>query len=109
VVVVGDLVLDTVLVPSRPLETGTDVPGRVSIRQGGSAANTARWLARLGARTSLVAAVGRDPNGRALVEEIRSDGVRPRVVRARRPADRPDGVPSHPAASGRSWPTGAWP
>lgn len=77
----GDLVLDAVLVPSRPLEAGTDVPGRVALRQGGSAANTARWLARLGARTTLVAAVGRDPVGRALVETIRGDGVIARVTR----------------------------
>jgi sugar/nucleoside kinase (ribokinase family) len=81
VVVVGDLVLDAVLAPTRSLESGTDVPGRVAMRQGGSAANTARWLARLGARTSLVAAIGRDPIGRALVEAIRADGVVPRLVR----------------------------
>ena len=80
-VVVGDLVLDAVLAPLRPMESGTDVSGRVALRQGGSAANTARWLARLGARTSLVAAIGRDPIGRALVEAIRSDGVVPRVIR----------------------------
>lgn len=81
ILVIGDLVLDAVLVPSRPLERGTDVPGRVALRQGGSAANTARWLARLGARTTLVAAVGRDRIGRALVETIRAEGVTPRVAR----------------------------
>ena len=73
--------LDLVVVPARPLEPGTDVPGRVALVQGGSAANTARWLGRLGARTSLIAAVGRDAAGRALVEAIRSDGVTPRVSR----------------------------
>ena len=46
--------------------SGSDVPGRVSLVQGGSAANTARWLGRLGARASLVGAVGRDATGRAL-------------------------------------------
>lgn len=81
IVVLGDLMLDVVLAPARPLETGTDVPGRVTLTQGGSAANTARWLARLGARTSLVCAVGRDPAGRALVDAVRADGVMPRVVR----------------------------
>ena len=50
VVVVGDLMLDVVLAPTRPLESGTDVPGRIALTQGGSAATTARWLARLGAR-----------------------------------------------------------
>lgn len=77
----GDLMLDVVLAPARPLESGTDVPGRVSLVQGGSAANTARWLARLGARCTLIAAVGRDAAGRALVEAVRADGVTPRVVR----------------------------
>lgn len=73
--------LDVVLAPSRPLESGTDVPGRVILTQGGSAANTARWLGRLGARTSLICAVGRDPAGRALVDAVRGDGVLARVSR----------------------------
>ena len=73
--------LDVVLAPGQALEWGTDVPGRVSLVQGGSAANTARWLARLDARTSLIAAVGRDAAGRALVEAVRGDGVQSRVSR----------------------------
>jgi sugar/nucleoside kinase (ribokinase family) len=81
VAVVGDLMLDVVVIPSRPLERGTDVPGMVALRQGGSAANTARWLARLGARSTLVTAVGRDPAGRALVEAIRGDGATVRPIR----------------------------
>lgn len=81
VVVLGDLALDVVIAPARPLETGTDVPGRVTFVQGGSAANTARWLARLGARATLIAAVGRDGTGRALVDAVRGDGVTARVSR----------------------------
>jgi ribokinase len=81
VVVLGDLVLDVVLAPADRLETGTDVPGRVALCQGGSAANTARWLGRLGARTVLISAVGRDAPGRALVDAVRSDGVVARVRR----------------------------
>ena len=73
--------LDVVLTPALPLESGTDVPGRVSLVQGGSAATTARWLGRLGARSTLIAAVGRDAVGRALVDAIRSDGVHSRVSR----------------------------
>ena len=38
IVVLGDLMLDVVLAPTQPLETGTDVPGRVALVQGGSAA-----------------------------------------------------------------------
>ena len=73
--------LDVVLAPAGALEIGSDVSGRVSLVQGGSAANTARWLARLGARSSLICAVGRDPAGRALVDAVREDGVVPRVTR----------------------------
>src|SRR6478736_4649345 len=81
IVVLGDLMLDVVLAPAGDLESGTDVPGRVSLVQGGSAANTARWLGRLGARSSLITAVGRDAAGRVLVASLRNDGVTPRVVR----------------------------
>ncbi len=81
IVVLGDLLLDVVLAPTRALERGTDVPGQISLVQGGSAANAARWLGRLGARTTLIAAVGRDAVGRALVDAVRSDGVQMRAVR----------------------------
>ena len=81
VLVLGDLVLDVVLAPERPIESGTDVPGNVGIRQGGSAANTARWLARLGIEVQLVCAVGRDGAGRSLVSQLEADGVRVRAAR----------------------------
>ena len=81
VVVVGDLVLDVVLAPGIDLERGTDVPGRVRHRQGGSATTTARWLGRLGTRSSLVCAVGRDAIGRSLVAVVAGDGVQVRAVR----------------------------
>ncbi|HEX5825964.1 MAG TPA: PfkB family carbohydrate kinase [Candidatus Limnocylindrales bacterium] len=81
VVVVGDLVVDVMLLPDRPLERSTDVPGKVRLRQGGSATTTARWLGRLGARSSLVCAIGRDSVGRALVAAVSGDGVQVRAVR----------------------------
>lgn len=81
VLVLGDLVLDVVLRASQPVESGTDVPGRVEIRQGGSAANCARWLARLGARSQLVCAIGRDGAGRSLVAQLRKDDVTVRAIR----------------------------
>jgi sugar/nucleoside kinase (ribokinase family) len=80
--------LDTVIIPARPLERGTDVPGTVALRQGGSAANAARWLGRLGIRTTLVTAVGRDPIGRALVDALRREGVTVRASRVRKPTGR---------------------
>src|SRR4051794_2055487 len=81
VVVLGDLMLDVVLTPERPLRIGSDVPGRVTFRQGGSAANAARWLARLGARATLICAVGRDREGRELVAALAEAGVRVRATR----------------------------
>jgi sugar/nucleoside kinase (ribokinase family) len=81
IVVVGDLVLDVVLVPDGVLRRGTDITGRVSLRQGGSASNSARWLGRLGARCSLVCAVGRDATGRSLIAAVAGDGVVVRAVR----------------------------
>lgn len=81
VVVVGDLVLDVVLAPDGSVERGTDVTGRVVMRQGGSAANTARWLGRLRMRPALVCAVGRDATGRSLVGELLDDGVDVLAVR----------------------------
>ena len=80
--------LDVVIMPAQPLERGTDVPGRVALRQGGSAASCARWLALLGVRSTLVTAVGRDPIGRALVESLRQDGV---TIRASRVPGKPSG------------------
>ena len=81
VVVLGDLVVDVVLAPDLDLKRGTDVTGRVVLRQGGSAASTARWLGRLGARSTLVCAIGRDAPGRALVAAASRDGVTVRAVR----------------------------
>ncbi len=79
--VIGDLVLDVVLAPARQLEQGTDVTGRVLVRQGGSATTTARWLGRLGARSTLVCAIGRDSAGRALVAAATADSVTVHAVR----------------------------
>ena len=73
--------LDVVLHASTPIESGTDVPGRVEIRLGGSAAVCARWLAHLGARSTLVCAVGRDGAGRSLIAQLRRDDVNVRAVR----------------------------
>ena len=81
IVVLGDLMVDVVLAPARPLEHGTDVPGRVTLVAGGSAATTARWLGRLGADSTLIAAVGRDGAGRSLVDAVRADKVTLRVMR----------------------------
>jgi sugar/nucleoside kinase (ribokinase family) len=81
VVVLGDLVVDVVVIPDRELDRGTDVTGRVQLRQGGSATTTARWLGRVGARASLVCSIGRDAPGRALVAAVTGDRVVVHAVR----------------------------
>lgn len=76
----GDLVLDVVVRPSLPPVAGSDVPGTLRFRPGGSAANAAREAVRLGAAASLIAAVGDDAWGRRLAAALRAEGVRPRLV-----------------------------
>ena len=82
-IVLGDLVLDLVLSPDGPLRPGTDVAGRVAFRQGGSAATTARWFARLGLDAVLVTAVADDGLGDGLVAYMESCGVEVHATRVR--------------------------
>ena len=76
----GDLLLDIVVVSVEPLERGTDVPGTVRFRPGGSAANVARAFSRLGGHATFIGAVGADAWGRRLTSSLRADGVRVHVV-----------------------------
>jgi ribokinase len=54
---------------------------RSSSARGGSAANTARWIARLGGEAVFVGAVGRDEWGRRLGASLKDAGVRVHLVR----------------------------
>jgi sugar/nucleoside kinase (ribokinase family) len=49
VLVFGDLIDDVIVVPRGPIRSDTDTPSDIRSRAGGSAANTAAWLARTGA------------------------------------------------------------
>jgi sugar/nucleoside kinase (ribokinase family) len=75
VVVVGDVMVDVVVVPEGPLTSGSDTPSEVRSMGGGSAANTACWLASLGVDVALVAAVGDDELGRAALAALSTQGV----------------------------------
>src|SRR2546423_15459125 len=61
---------------SGPLVAASDSPGRISMRGGGSAANTACWLAAAGAEALFVGCVGDDLPGREAAETLRAAGVR---------------------------------
>jgi sugar/nucleoside kinase (ribokinase family) len=76
VLVVGDVAVDVLVEPRSPAVPGADVPARIRMRAGGAGANTAAWLAHLGADVTLVARVGDDPAGRTAVDDLRAAGVR---------------------------------
>ena len=56
--VVGDVIDDLIVVPAGPVRADTDTAARITRTPGGSAANTAAWLAALGAPVDLVGRVG---------------------------------------------------
>lgn len=58
-----------------PVAQGADVAGRITRQPGGVALNIALELARQGHRPAILAAIGHDPMGAALLEEMIAHGV----------------------------------
>jgi ribokinase len=82
VAVVGSMNMDYVVRVRRLPGPGETVSGDDVFRNpGGKGANQAVTAARLGRRVELVACVGDDDPGRALVESLRGDGVGVEMVR----------------------------
>jgi ribokinase len=75
IVVLGDVMVDVVTRLSVPLAPGSDAPAVVRFYGGGSAANTAAWLAQAGAEPVLVGRVGDDERGHGVRDELRAAGV----------------------------------
>jgi ribokinase len=75
IVVLGDVMVDVVTRLTAPLAPGSDAHDVIRFHGGGSAANTAAWLARAGVEPVLVGRVGDDERGRAAVDELRAAGV----------------------------------
>jgi ribokinase len=75
VVVIGDIMVDVVVLPLGPFNRGSDTPSRVVVSPGGSAANLAVALAAAGAEVHLVAAVGDDEFGRATAASLAASGA----------------------------------
>ena len=63
VVVVGDLMTDTVAHAALPLARGSDTPATVTMHGGGAGANIAAWLAVDGAEVAFVGRRGADIAG----------------------------------------------
>jgi sugar/nucleoside kinase (ribokinase family) len=89
VVVVGDVVTDIHAVHSGPLVVGSDTPASIRVTGGGSAANTAAWLAATGTPVQLVAVVGLDVAGDDRLAELTAAGVG--TAHMRRSGDAPTG------------------
>jgi sugar/nucleoside kinase (ribokinase family) len=85
----GDLMVDVVARLFGPLAEGSDSPGVISYVGGGSAANTAAWLSRVGESTTFIGAIGDDPAGQLQAESLHRLGV---DVRFRVDRTRPTGT-----------------
>ncbi len=69
---VGDVMLDVLLLPQL---TAAEQASGLVVRGGGSAANVAAWVARLGQPASFVGCVGSDDVGPMLISQLVSAGV----------------------------------
>jgi sugar/nucleoside kinase (ribokinase family) len=81
ILVVGDAGVDVIAVPDGHIVHGGDTRARIRITTGGAGANTATWLARLGAEVVLVGRIGDDPAGRQVHNELTAAGVRCALTR----------------------------
>ena len=80
IVVVGDLMTDTVAHAALPLARGSDTPATVTMHGGGSGANIAAWLAVDGSEVAFVGRRGADIAGRNRDMELMGYGVDARLV-----------------------------
>ena len=75
IVALGDLMMDIACRAKAPVLRGTDCFVQGGVSPGGSAANFAVWAARLGAPVGLIAKVGDDLFGSALLQDLEREGV----------------------------------
>ena len=85
----GDLMVDVVARLFGPLAEGSDSPAVISYVGGGSAANTAAWLTRVGVDSVFIGAIGDDAAGQSQLESLHTLGV---DVRFRVDRTRPTGT-----------------
>lgn len=80
VLCLGDVMVDVLSRLAEPLHVGSDTPAEVRWTGGGSAANTAAWLATAGVPTAFVGRIGADVPGQASVQSLQACGVDARVA-----------------------------
>ena len=84
---IGDIVLDVIAQLKEQINYGNDTASRISTHPGGQAANVACWITRTGVDSQLVARVGNDPVGYALVSDLDKYGVKHEgLMRSGRPS-----------------------
>ncbi len=72
---IGDLALDVISQLKEPINYGNDTASRISSHPGGQAANVSTWITRTRSKAQLVARVGNDPVGFALISDLDKYGV----------------------------------
>jgi ribokinase len=75
IIAVGDLVWDVLVKPDALLLPGGDATGRIELAPGGSAANTAAWIARCGVPAGFIGMVGSDIFGDLIIADLAREGV----------------------------------
>ncbi|HEX5690680.1 MAG TPA: sugar kinase [Roseiflexaceae bacterium] len=81
IIAVGDLVWDVLTKPDGMLLPGGDTTGQIAFAPGGSAANVAAWVARVGMPAGFIGKVGADALGDLIVEDMQREGVELHVSR----------------------------
>jgi ribokinase len=72
---IGDLILDVVVLPERPLAPDGDTPAAIRLASGGQAANVAAWASALGARSRLICKRGNDGASELAAAGLAAAGV----------------------------------
>lgn len=72
---IGDVMLDVVAIIRDKINYGSDTPSKISTHGGGAAGNVAAWAKVTGAATHIIARVGNDAAGVAVLSEFDSLGI----------------------------------
>ena len=75
VLCIGDVMLDVIAVIATKINYGSDTASKISTHGGGAAGNVASWAQVSGAQTHIVARVGNDSAGMAIMSEFDAFGV----------------------------------
>ena len=70
VLCIGDVMLDVIAIVETKINYGSDTPSKISTHGGGASGNVASWSQVSGAPTKIVARVGSDPAGIAVISEF---------------------------------------